>query len=201
MVTPFQLTIDCAEPALQVEFWATALGYEVQPPPGGFDSWNAYWRSVGVPEDELDADRDAADSLVDPGGVGPRIWFQPVPEPKTVKNRLHLDLHVGGGREVPLEERRRRVEAEVARLVKAGATRLPHAGAGRPRPLRRHPARPRGQRVLRRLSPAQRSEAGSSRASQTARHTFLVDSPRASASSTVHPPRSDSTCSRDQVWA
>jgi hypothetical protein len=41
-----------------------------------------------------------------------------------VKNRLHLDLKVSGGREVPLDTRRQRVTAEVARLVAAGATRL-----------------------------------------------------------------------------
>ena len=50
------------------------------------------------------------------------MWFQPVPEPKVVKNRVHLDLDVGGGRGTPLEERRRRVEAEADRLVAAGAT-------------------------------------------------------------------------------
>ena len=47
-----------------------------------------------------------------------------IPEPKTVKNRLHLDLNVGGGRKVPLEERKRRIAAEVERLRQAGATRL-----------------------------------------------------------------------------
>jgi hypothetical protein len=41
-----------------------------------------------------------------------------------VKNRLHLDLGVGGGRQVPLETRRERVDAEAERLLAAGATRL-----------------------------------------------------------------------------
>jgi hypothetical protein len=67
----------------------------------GFQSWNAYWRSVGVSEADLDDARDAADSLVDPQGSGPRIWFQRVPEPKVVKNRLHLDLQVSGGPRCP----------------------------------------------------------------------------------------------------
>ncbi len=120
----FQLTIDCAEPAVLTRFWATALGYDVEAPPGGFDSWNAYWRSVGVPEDELDDDVDAADSLVDPTGRGPRIWFQKVPEVKEVKNRLHLDLTASGGRTVPPAQRREQVLAEEARLVSAGATRV-----------------------------------------------------------------------------
>lgn len=122
MTTTFQLTIDCADPARMVSFWATALGYDVQPPPAGFQSWNAYWRNVGVSEAELDDAQDAADSLVDPQGAGPRIWFQRVPEPKVVKNRLHLDLQVSGGRGVPLAQRRTRVDAEVERLVAAGAT-------------------------------------------------------------------------------
>ena len=39
-----------------------------------------------------------------------------------VKNRVHLDLDVGGGRTTPLEERRRRVDTEADRLVAAGAT-------------------------------------------------------------------------------
>ena len=123
-MTSFQLTVDCADPGLLTRFWATALGYDIESPPDGFGTWNAYWRSVGVPEDELDDDVDAADSLVDPAGHGPRIWFQKVPEGKLVKNRLHLDLRRGGGRTVPLEQRRERVLAEEARLIEAGATRL-----------------------------------------------------------------------------
>lgn len=62
-------------------------------------SWNAFWRSIGVPDDELPTSGDAADSIVDPDGTGPRIWFQRVPEVKTVKNRVHLDLQMSGGRE------------------------------------------------------------------------------------------------------
>jgi predicted enzyme related to lactoylglutathione lyase len=58
---------------------------------------------------------------VDPEGRGPRIWFQQVPEPKPGKNRLHLDLKVGGGRGVPLPLRTERVREKTARLVAAGA--------------------------------------------------------------------------------
>lgn len=121
MVT-WQLTVDCAEPGRLVAFWAEALGYAVEPPPGGAATWDDYWRSIGVPEDELDPHRDSADSLVDPDGRGPRIWFQRVPEPKRGKNRLHLDLKVGGGRDVPIGVRRTRVDAEVRRLAALGAT-------------------------------------------------------------------------------
>ncbi|WP_119730607.1 VOC family protein [Thermomonospora amylolytica] len=121
MTVPFQITIDCADPGRMARFWAAALGYELEGPPAGFADWNDYWRSVGVAEEDLG---DGADSIVDPEGRGPRIWFQRVPEGKVVKNRIHLDLRVGGGREVPLDERRRRIEAAAERLVLAGATRV-----------------------------------------------------------------------------
>jgi hypothetical protein len=118
-----QLTVDCADPARLVRFWSEALGYVVEPPPDGFESWVAYWKSLGVPEDELpDEGEHVSDSIVDPDGVGPRIWFQLVPETKTVKNRMHLDIKAGGGRGVPAEVRRRRVDDEVARLTALGAT-------------------------------------------------------------------------------
>jgi hypothetical protein len=62
------------------------------------------------------------DCIIDPDGGGPRIWFQVVPEHKTVKNRLHLDVHGSGGRAVPIETRRQRVDAEARRLSDLGAT-------------------------------------------------------------------------------
>jgi len=61
-----------------------------------------------------------ADRIIDPAGRGPRIWFQVVPERKAVKNRLHLDLGVSGGRAVPIEIRRQRVDAEASRLAGLG---------------------------------------------------------------------------------
>ncbi len=123
MTAKFQITFDCASPERQVQFWATALHYQPQEPPAGFDTWRAYWLSIGIPEEEL-GDGDCADSLVDPEGAGPRIWFQRVPEGKVAKNRLHLDITVSGGRSVPLATRRERVTAEAERLIAAGATRL-----------------------------------------------------------------------------
>ena len=72
-------------------------------------------------EEEL-GDGACQDRIEDPEGVGPAIWFQPVPEPKTVKNRLHLDLKITGGRAEPLEQRAPVVDAKVAELVAAGAT-------------------------------------------------------------------------------
>lgn len=118
----YQLVVDCAAPESMARFWAGALRYTVEPAPGGFDTWREYWRSVGVPEHEL-GEGDCSDGIVDPEGHGPRIWFQQVPEGKVVKNRFHLDVLVGGRREdTPLETRRARVDAEVRRLVEAGAS-------------------------------------------------------------------------------
>jgi hypothetical protein len=121
MPVRFQITIDARDSVRQADFWANALGYVPEPPPEGFAIWNDHYRSLGVPEEDL---FDGTDSIVDPAGAGPRIWFHVVPESKTCKNRLHFDLGVGGGRKVPVEVRKERVEAEAARLVGLGATRL-----------------------------------------------------------------------------
>ena len=121
MTNEWQLTIDCADPERLVRFWAVALGYVPAPPPDGHATWREYYLSIGVPEDEL-GDGDALDRLVDPSGRGPAIWFQQVPERKTLKNRLHIDIKVGCGRSVPLTERRSRVDALIAELLAAGAT-------------------------------------------------------------------------------
>ncbi|MFH8807201.1 VOC family protein [Streptomyces hygroscopicus] len=118
-----QLTIDCAEPRRMVDFWTEALGYVPEPPPGGHATWREYWTDMGVPAAELPPGAgETPESIVDPRGQGPRVWFQQVPEAKATKNRLHLDLKVGGGREVPLAVRVERVTATVDRLTEAGAT-------------------------------------------------------------------------------
>ena len=119
MTAKFQLVIDCADPEPLARFWVAALGYEFEPPPDGYDNWDDYWRAVGVSEDELGL---GLDCIVDPAGRGPRIWFQVVPEKKTLKNRLHLDITVSGGRANPIETRRRLVDAEARRLEALGAT-------------------------------------------------------------------------------
>ena len=118
MRTAIQVVFDTADPARQARFWAAALGYVPQPPPTGFASWEACLRAEGVPEERWN---DWA-AIVDPGGVGPRVYFQRVPEGKTAKNRVHLDLTVSGGPGATLEERTRRIGAEVARLKALGAT-------------------------------------------------------------------------------
>ena len=74
-----------------------ALGYRLEDPPSGFTDWKSYWLSIGVPEDELEGAEDGPDSIVDPDGMKPRIWFQIVPEAKVVKNRLYFDIDAAGG--------------------------------------------------------------------------------------------------------
>lgn len=123
MVTSFQVTFDCADPDRAARFWAAALGYRMPDPPAGHATWQDWLRARGVPEE----DWNSASALEDPEGVRPRIFFQRVPEGKVAKNRMHFDLNVGGGRSVPLEERRARIAAEVARLKALGAD--DHRGA------------------------------------------------------------------------
>lgn len=113
----FQVTFDAAEPAALAGFWCEALAYELEPPPPGYESWDDFAEEVGIAQEE----RDRYAAAIDPGGRGPRLFFQKVPEPKTAKNRVHLDVDVGGGREVAEEERRARVARAAARLVEHGA--------------------------------------------------------------------------------
>jgi hypothetical protein len=106
--------VDCADPGLLARFWADVLGYRVEDPPAGYPSWPEFSRAVGAAGEEWNA-------VVDPDGVGPRVLFHRVPERKVVKNRLHLDVRVTGVRGSPKEGRRPLVDAEVARVVGAGA--------------------------------------------------------------------------------
>jgi hypothetical protein len=120
MATGIQVVFDCAEPAKLAAFWASALGYQLEPPPPGFDSWQAWAEQAGIPREQWDA----YGAVVDPDGVGPRLFFQRVPEPKSAKNRVHLDVNVGGGRGTPDADRRARIADAEARLATLGAVRL-----------------------------------------------------------------------------
>jgi hypothetical protein len=124
MAVEFNLVFDCVDPVRQARFWAAALGYQEEPPPSGFESWSAFWQSKGVPAKELGEGEDAEPSIVDPSGAGPRIWFQKLGAGKVAKNRIHLDLHVSGGYDVPMEVRRERIHATADRLVGLGAVQL-----------------------------------------------------------------------------
>ena len=115
-VKQIQVTFDCAEPERVARFWCEVLGYVVPPPPEGFATWDDFDRAL-PPEHQ-----GSAFACVDPSGVGPRLFFQRVPEGKVVKNRLHLDVRVGTG--LVGEERLAALEAECARLVALGAVRM-----------------------------------------------------------------------------
>src|SRR5258707_3545779 len=106
------LTFDCADAGKLAEFWCLALDYVPEAPPSGFATWEELLRHFDVPEDEWD---DGA-AMGDPAGTGPRISFLKVPEPKTAKNRVHLDIQAGGGRHQPFGTRWPRVEAKAAQL-------------------------------------------------------------------------------------
>ena len=121
MAHSVQVTFDCAAPDALARFWADALGYVVQPPPPGHESWPDFLASIGVPESEWGS----ASAVVDPDDKGPRLFFQRVPEGKTAKNRVHLDVNVGAG--LDGAERRAKAEAEAERLTSLGATELRRA--------------------------------------------------------------------------
>jgi Glyoxalase-like domain len=115
---PFQVTFDCAEPRRQARFWAQVLGYVPQSPPPGFASWPDYALSIGIPASGLD---DVA-AIVDPTGVAPRLLFLAVPERKSAKNRVHLDINVPAPDGTTPEQRQSIVRAKATSLVNAGAT-------------------------------------------------------------------------------
>jgi uncharacterized glyoxalase superfamily protein PhnB len=106
----WQLVIDAGDPHALADFWAAALGAELE----DNSELIATVLAQGFAQESdtlLHHDRRYWRDLVAVRGAGPRILLQRVPEPKSVKNRLHLDLNVG-------EENLR---AEVDRLVALGA--------------------------------------------------------------------------------
>jgi hypothetical protein len=100
MATHWTLGCDAADPHRLAAFWAQALGYVGEP---GYD------------------EEDGA-SIIDPDGRGPAIGFLRVPEPKTAKNRMHIDIRVAGEPPWDMAEREQQIRARVAQLAAAGAT-------------------------------------------------------------------------------
>ena len=100
MATHWTVGCDAADPHRLAAFWAGALGYVIEP---GYD------------------DPDGA-SIVDPADQGPAISFLRVPEPKTAKNRMHLDIRVAGKAPWDMAAREQLIRARVIGLVAAGAT-------------------------------------------------------------------------------
>jgi len=120
MSTSVQITFDCADPDSLAHFWAELLGYELDSPPDGYDSWEDWLTEQGVPESEWNS----KSAITDPDGDGPRIFFQRVPEQKERKNRVHLDVNAGGPLGTPVDERQRLVDAAVERAVELGAAKV-----------------------------------------------------------------------------
>ncbi|MFI5666602.1 VOC family protein [Streptomyces sp. NPDC051704] len=117
MAARIDLTLDGADVQALAVFWKTALGYVDEPPPAPFATREEWLAQFDLPED--DSEDDGA-WLCDPEGVGPRLCILKVPEPKTAKNRLHIDVRVPG-HGTP-DERWARIKAEAERLVRAGGT-------------------------------------------------------------------------------
>jgi catechol 2,3-dioxygenase-like lactoylglutathione lyase family enzyme len=118
MAREIQVTIDCADPDRLMRYWCEVLGYERDAPPPGFATWDEALDAFGVPPEA----RNTRSACHDPEGVGPRLFFQQVPEGKSAKNRLHLDVRAAPG--LQGEERMAAFEAECDRLVALGGTRL-----------------------------------------------------------------------------
>ena len=111
------VTVDAADPNKLAQFWGFALGYVLQPPPEGFETWEAFADALDLSAEE----RERYSAVIDPHGVGPRILFQKVPEKKIVKNRWHLDIDVID-RSLPEDQHDRNREARISALIKRGAT-------------------------------------------------------------------------------
>jgi hypothetical protein len=126
MSRQFQVTFDAHDPQALSTFWRDVLGY-VHPGPPGVDvpagadplaAWDEFLDRVGVPPEQ----RNSRSALEDPDGSGPRLFFQQVPEGKSAKNRVHLDVRAAPG--LQGEERMAALEQECARLVALGAKRV-----------------------------------------------------------------------------
>jgi hypothetical protein len=102
-ISIYGTSFDAADAAAIATFWGEALGRAVNP----------------------GATRDSASLAAREGADEPPIMFHGVPEPKAVKNRLHLDLITAD------------FDAELARLSKLGATGWPRSSTGPPWPTPR----------------------------------------------------------------
>lgn len=116
MAVPYKICIDCADPHRLAAFWANALGYVVEDNSTMIQSLLDAGRVTGDDVTEVDGRlawriaagiRDPDDPVDGFSGIGQggRVLFQVVPEPKTVKNRVHLDLHVGSERRPEVVDR------------------------------------------------------------------------------------------------
>lgn len=114
MALDFQVTFDVHDLEVMSRFWALALDYEEEPPPPGFATWDEFAERNQIPPQMWRS------AIVDPAGERPRVFFQPVPEGKTAKNRVHLDIRASGGL-AEQDTGRERARAHAQRLIEAGA--------------------------------------------------------------------------------
>ncbi len=102
MAYEFQVVVDAADPHTLADWWAETLGWQVEP------SDEDFIRRMIAQGHASEADTTVhhgvlvwreGQAIRHPGGLerAPRVLFQPVPEGKTVKNRMHLDVRTGGG--------------------------------------------------------------------------------------------------------
>ncbi len=124
MAHSIQVVFACDNPAKLAEFWAAALGYIVQPPPEGFESWDAFAEKMGIPKDKWND----VSAVVDQDEKGPRILFERY-DGGAPNQRVHVDVNsVGrepdsfGGKQIDDDERRKRLADERTRLEGLGAT-------------------------------------------------------------------------------
>ena len=116
MAYTFQVAVDCREPHVLADWWADALGWSVEPQDEQFihrmiAEGHATEAETTTHRGELVWKDGAAIRHPDGLEAAPRMLFQRVPEAKTVKNRVHLDLRVG---DEPVAD-------VVSRLTAAGA--------------------------------------------------------------------------------
>jgi hypothetical protein len=117
MAWEFQVTVDCLHPHDLADWWAEALGWQVEPQDEAFI--RRMVAAGAAVESDTTEHRGAlvwriGAAITSPDAGRPRVLFQLVPESKTVKNRVHLDVRVGAEQQ----------ESEVVRLLGLGATEL-----------------------------------------------------------------------------
>ena len=105
-----QVTFDANDPLALATFWAEVMRY----PAPDVEDMKAHLRAAGEPDEKLDNWM----VIGDPNGVEPRFFFQKVPEGKTAKNRVHLDVRASNHRD------RAAIDDEVTRLVKLGGRKV-----------------------------------------------------------------------------
>ena len=100
MAYNFQVTVDAEDPHTLADWWAETLGWQVEPSDEGFIRKMI---AEGYATDEDTREHRGVlvwkqgAAIIHPGEPARRVLFQQVPEPKTTKNRVHLDVRVGAG--------------------------------------------------------------------------------------------------------